>query len=316
MGLCQANVIATAASGLTVSTIAVDSTTVYWTSPPSTPTGAGYVSGNSISGSVEYTVAEAVGIDPAGVAVDSNNVYWTDLNGAVWLTPNPDSQMGGFSYKWSGRADGGSGPSVITPIAITVNPNGANLYWVDNTAETVNQASKLGGPITVIASGRTKPQAIAVDPTETFVYWVDFGDMTANGTVNSVPVGGGQPATTLVSGEQEPEGIAVDGTNIYWTSSVNPGSVKMLAINAPAGTAPTVIMDGLGSPHGIGVDSTYIYWTNYDDNSVMKAPINGVGSPYTIAKGMECNNPDAIFVDSKNVYWANKGNGTIVKLAK
>lgn len=317
--LCQATVIAMAAGGLTVTSIAVDSTTVYWTSPPSTANASGFVSGNSISGNVVYTVAMANTIFPAGIAVDANNIYWTDLNGSVWLGPNPDSQMGGFTYRWTSGGDGGIGPFVVTPVAVTVNQNGPNVYWVDNTANTVDQASKLGGAITVLASGRTKPQAIAVDPADSFVYWVDFGDMTgagANGTVNATAVGGGGSVKTLASGEDQPEGIAVDGTNVYWTSGANPGTVKMLAINAPAGTAPTVVASNLGSPHGIGIDSQFMYWTNYDDNSVMKAPIAGGGSPYTIAKGMECDNPDALFVDNKNVYWANKGNGSIVKLAK
>ena len=65
---------------------------------------------------------------------------------------------------------------------------------------------------------------------------------------------------------------------------------------------------------GIAVDSQFVYWTNYDDNTVLKAPIAGGGTSYTLASGQ--NNPSAIAVDDKNVYWANQGNGTILKVAK
>lgn len=310
LSLCKATVIAMSPGGYTVSAIAVDATTVFWTNPPTPTSTTGYVSGKAISGGTTHGIAQSSSIVPAGIAVDLNNVYWTDLAGSVWINPNPNSQSA-FGYQWTS-------PATITPLAVALDKK--NVYWVDTTLDTVEQAPKTGGSPIVLAKQAVPPHALAVDPAGTFVYWVNRGSgigASADGTVNSVATGAsGHSVTTLASAQDQPEGIAVDSTNVYWTTGANPGAVKMLPIGAPSGTMPTIVASNLGAPHAIVVDAQYIYWTNYDDNTVMKAPIGGGGSLYTIAKGSECNNPNAIAIDAKNVYWANQGDGTILKVAK
>jgi len=80
----------------------------------------------------------------------------------------------------------------------------------------------------------------------------------------------------------------------------------------------------LGAPSGIAVDPDdggggglrYIYWTNYDDNTVMRLPIDADGGqlPFVLASGQS--NPAAIAVKDNNVYWVNAALGTILKVAK
>ncbi len=324
-GLCQSAVVAQAASSFTVAGIDVDSTNIYWTSPLNANDVPGSVSAKAFAGGTTFSILPAADYpahaSPFGVKVDLSHVFWTDETGTIWEEPIPLNGAT-FAYVW-GNPDGGASTKVGSPVAIALDVNGGpNLYWVDTGLNTVNQASKDGGPITVLAQNRVVPHAITTDAN--YVYWVDLGAKTgadADGTVNAVLIGGG-PTITLATGIDEPEGIAVDSMNVYFTSGANAHSepqvpsVMSLPLGSDAGTAPTVLASAYGSARGIAVDSQYVYWTNYDDNTVVKTPINGMGTPYTVATAPDCNNPNAIVVLDNNIYWANEGDGTIRKVAK
>jgi hypothetical protein len=297
-GLCQASNIAQVKSVTErISSIAVDSTTVYWTEGTGSFAGA---YGKPFAGG--SPVAFGASADPRGIVVDLTHVYWVDYGtGSVTSA----ALLGGSPVQLvPGVGDGGTSPG---PTAITSDAH--NVYWTDSTLGTVNQMPLQGGSIVTLASGRLTPVAIVVDATN--VYWADYGAAGNDGSVNKVPIGMPNTITALATTEQQPSGIAVDATNVYWTDRANPsGLVKSVPI---AGGTINTIAQGQGAPTGVAVDSQFVYWTNYDDNTVVKAPIAG-GMSYTLASGQ--NNPSAIAVDDKNVYWANQGSGFILKVAK
>jgi hypothetical protein len=305
--------------GGTIKDIVVDQsgTSVYWTIGGA----AGGVFTKPFSGGNAVQLSGGDN-DPQGVAVDQNNVYWVDtgsdalgqrtLIGVSLTYPIPPND---------------SGAAVNEPIAIAVNPTTpTNLYWVDYLAGTVNQMPIGGGTIKTLATGRDHPIAIAVDATT--VYWVDYGSQPGTGSVSKVSIGG-TTITPIATGQTQPWDLAVDATFVYWTSRTNPGSVQAAPIT---GAGPTImIAGGQGAPNGIVVDppSTaqypnppqFVFWTNFDDNTVMRAPIPGTadagapaGGATMIASGQ--NNPASMAIDHKNVYWANQGNGTILEVAK
>lgn len=297
-GLCQAsNIAQVTVSNERISGIAVDSTTVYWTQGTGSAAGA---YGKPFAGGSAVPFGAAV--DPRGIVVNPTNVYWVDYGtGSVTSA----ALLGGAPvHLIPAVGDGGTSPG---PIAIT--SDSQNVYWVDSTLGTVNQMPLQGGSIVTLASNRLTPVAIAVDAAN--VYWVDYGSAGSPGSVNKVPIGMPDAVTPLAPGEQLPSGIAVDGTSVYWTDRVNPsGTVKSISIQ---GGSANTIAQNQGAPYGVAVDSQFVYWTNYDDNTVIKAPLAG-GMSYTLASGQ--NNPSAIAVDDKNVYWANQGSGFILKVAK
>lgn len=313
--LCVPSIIA--APGGMIGDIAVDQsgTHVYWTISGMN----GGVFAKPFAGGSATQISYPPGSedDPRGIAVDQNNAYWVDF-GSDTVGRQPLAG-GGSSYPVT-LAE--AGPPTNEPVAITVDPsNPTNIYWVDYLSGTVNQMPVGGGVIKLLATGQVHPWAVAVDSTN--VYWVDRGTQPSSGSVNKVPIGGNDAdVVPLASGQTEPWDLTVDSTYVYWTSQSNPGTVQAVPIG---GGSAIPIAQGLGAPTGIVVDPPpnpqFVYWTNYNDNTVMRAPIPGTvdaGAPgsgvATIAAGL--NNPAAMAIDHKNVYWANQGGGTILEVAK
>jgi hypothetical protein len=179
-----------------------------------------------------------------------------------------------------------------------------NVYWANESGNSVVSVPKPGGMVTTIASGAP---AIAVATDGVSVYW------TGIPTVDKAPVGGG-PTTILASGQSAPAGIAVDVTSICWVNSVSDGTVMQAPLTGVGPT--TTIASGQHFPLAIAVDATSAYWTT--QTAIMKAPLGG-GTAVTLASGQ--NGPINVVVDAASVYWTNEGtaagnfaDGSVVKL--
>jgi hypothetical protein len=152
----------------------------------------------------------------------------------------------------------------------------------------------------VLASGQSNPVGVAVDSQN--VYWTNYASGTGDGTVMSVPVGGGPP-TTLAAGQNGPAAIAVDASNVYWVN-FGDGTVMTIPIG---GGSPLTIASGQDHPVGIAVDALGVYWNNFGDCSgpitgaVMSGSKDGSVPPTALVTGL-CE-PDSTLVAVDKVFY-------------
>jgi hypothetical protein len=154
--------------------IAVDATSVYWTTFSNS--GTGTVMKVALAGGVAQTLAS--GLYPLGLAIDANSVYWADHASVMKV-----SKMGGSATALARepRRDGGLQSS---PTAVAV--DGSNLYWTDEGLLTVNKVPLTGGTTTTLAVQQSFPSGLALGGTD--VYWVNSGYQNiSDGEVKRAP---------------------------------------------------------------------------------------------------------------------------------
>jgi hypothetical protein len=227
--------------------IAVDATSVYWTSDAFSPgPGTGTIMKVSRDGGTPVTLASGQSL-PFEIAVDTTSVYWTTNNdGTVMKVP----LAGGTPVTLA------SGQNVPNAIAV----DATSVYWASFVDGTVMKVPLAGGTPVTLASGQAAPFEITVDATS--VYWTNQGHGLLSGSAGSVmevPLSGGTPIS-LASGQ--PSGIAVDATSLYWANG--DGTVKKAPLH---GGATVTLASGQNQPMFIAVDATSVYWTNQGDGT-------------------------------------------------
>ena len=289
--------------------VAVDSTSVYWTSNDlvlKAPIGGGAV------------VVLASGDGP--IAVDGTSVYWADdHNNAISKAP------------LTGVPDGGTA-TVLAPGQSTIYSNasmaldGTGVYWVSSNGGTdsilkapLTGVPDGGSPLTV-ASVPGLIHGITVDGTGVYLTWTHTGGtptVAATAPLTGV-ADGGAPTTLVTTGVGSPVAIAVDATRIYWADNGGGAILAAPKSGLPDGSAPTALATGLNYPFGIAIDGTSVYWTDNVNSTgaVQKAPLTGVpdgGSPTTLATTQD--KPSYMAIDGTSIYWAdNVPVGAVMRL--
>jgi hypothetical protein len=225
--------------------LAVDATSVYWTTPEGGVTKVPKDGGTAITiASDDYGTYASVGI-----AVDAKNVYWIRNSLSRMSTVMSVPLGGGTPTTLASEQNSFS--------AIVVDAK--SVYW---TAENPPVSGVLkvpleGGTPTTLVSVRGGAHNIALDATSLYFSNV-FGVM-------KVPLGGGE-VTTLASG-WDPYAIAVDATSVYWVGSPAMDSPQILMSVPLNGGTPTTLVSGPttnGESLVMAVGGKSLYWTEVE----------------------------------------------------
>jgi hypothetical protein len=307
-GVCQPVTLAAVDAGITA--LAVDLTSVYWTSLNSdgspgvfkVPLGGGSV----VQLSNQDVSAQAQGI---GIAVDGTNVYWTDDVGTNSSTLRAVPVGGGTTATVASNA----------PEGVAVDAN--NVYWAAGPATpnsgAIMKMPKSGGTPVALASGLASPLGIAVNSTS--VFWTDF----TNGLIMSVPIAGGAPVT-VASNQSRPFAIAADNTSVYWnnddTSPQFTGNGSVMKAPVGGGAPVTLASAQRISRGAIAIDGQSVYWVASVDNAgssgeIMKVPLGGGAATSIVPSGAEVY---GMAVDRSAVYYVTLAGGaaSLMKVAK
>jgi hypothetical protein len=257
-----------------------------------------------VVGSADGTGAAASFKSPIGVTTDGTYLFLTDDGNStirkIDIASGAVTTLAGTAGI-IGSADGiGTASSFSNPAGIVI--NGANLYVVDQSSNTIRSIVISTGVVSTLA---------------------------------------GTPATTDGSGAAArfnyPIGITTDGINLYVADQDN-RTIRKIGISTGvattlAGSAGTSgSADGIGAsasfdyPDSITTDGTNLYMTDYGNNTIRKIAIASsavttlagtagvTGSADGVGGAASFNHPRGITTDEKNLYVVDGSNNTIRKI--
>jgi hypothetical protein len=305
-GICSPTVLATGL--MDAARLAVDATSVYWTSA-----GDGTVRSMSKQGGTINVLASQIDA-PYGIAVNATSVYFTSqgtaantfMDGEVLVVPNLKSPPAT-----------GSTPTVIASgrkRPRTVRLDEKNVYWLDHGIAAADGSANycpLAGcgsvAPTALVGGLEGPYGLAVSAT--YLYYTE----AMAGTVSLIPIAGGMP-TALSQGQAVPSGLAIDAADAFW-ACYNDGNIASVAF---VGGESTTMATTQGFPQDIATDGTNVYFTDTltvpGEGAVMRCPVAGcTASPLVLAADA----PTAldVAVDNAFVYWLGS-DGSLMRAAK
>jgi len=188
--------------------------------------------------------------------------------------------------------------------------SGGQLYWIDDTALTLNALPTSGGTPVVLASGlvsainRQALQRLVVQ--RGYVYWTEPGAFAGGcltmggGSIRRVPLTGG-PVATIVGALDAPVALATDGVDLVWTELWRVARAPLAG--GPALTLASGISTDLARI-AVGQDKIVIL-----DGDLIKQMATGGGTVEKLAAAhgtsigdLSVRNQD-IATDGVNVYW-------------
>jgi hypothetical protein len=247
--------------------VAVDTTSVYWTSFNTDGLTGGGIVKCPLSGCVGAPTKVAASPSPLQLAVDGTSVFWDTYpnNGhQVWTAP----AVGGNATVFAQLDPGDAGVGQLWAMAVDT----SSVYWtfMPNTQRpAVMRMNKDGTGFTSLYTAPNSAtgnefNGIAVDGNH--VYWVNYEYVNDDGSATSLSHayqmnkdGTGLLTLATLSSAISYD-VKSDGTDVYWVSSGALNAVYKCAIGGCGGN-PTVVAAGTNwEPVALAVDSRAVYW--------------------------------------------------------
>jgi hypothetical protein len=290
-GQCEPYVIADSQPGASAWYIAVDETSVYWTSfvALGVPVrrGDGKVrSAPKLGGAARILANVSQSFD---LVVDETHVFFTtEVAGGLYRV----AKTGGDPFRLASGA------------ALDVVRQANQLYFTGGNA--VRELTLPDG-LRTIAPAEQGAEGIAVD--ETHLFWMNHTGGEDAGILTKKPTadGGGAPVSFAAPGGRR---LAIDEDAVYWTSS-NPNFAVM---RQPKAGGPAVRLIEAAIRFGsVVVDGAYVYAALEPEGRIVRVTKLG-GVAEELARGLA--NPTGLAQDADALYFTEGGTGLIKRLRK
>ncbi len=287
-------IVVLAAGIATPSSIALDSSNVYWTDE----VGAVWSVPRSGGATTLLTTGQA---SPLGLVVDGNG-YW--VTGG---TARGGGSVVAFRFATGTSTTLATGPGNAYSVAATP----SSIFWLAQgaagTGVDLAQVGLDGGAPAPLAAltGPAAGGGLAIDA-ETAYFGV--GTRAGGGALFSVPLAGGPPATLWTSAAGQPTDVVLGAGAVYFL--VPAASPQGAIWSVAPGAGPAALVSGLDAPAHLAIDDTSAYWTSPGDGQVYSVPLTG-GTPAVVAADLVA--PLALAVDDAIYVTTVDG---VLKLAK
>jgi hypothetical protein len=225
--------------------IATDGMSLYWANNGTGEIWKSDTNGNNAAAIVTGQMA------PLYVTMDTDHVYWNSAgDGAVWQTDRT-----GLNTM---RLASGLTVNHVGYIAV----DATNVYYTDLLAGTVNSVPIGGGTASMLAQGQARPTGVAVG--KQALFWSN----ATGGTIERLTLGVQGATPMMIAGSlATPTGLAVDGLSVYFSESVQTGSVGKVTV---LGGSVQTLAGNQAFPGCIAVDATSVYWIDDGGGAVSK----------------------------------------------
>lgn len=273
--------------------IALDATTVYWTTSQlrSVPKAGGQAK----TFKAWVGKSTAVAVDDTYVYVDGNSgVSRGKKDGTAGLTPFAGVGYGSPTHL---AADG----TTLYYITVGSDMGAAAVYETKTSGPAVDPGAE---PAT-FATGLYGIGTVALDATSVY-FWGGAGLVKEDKTTH-VQTDLGTSGTDFNLNVDDASGIVVDGDTVYFSTAPAPGLGAVVARISGAGGQPTVVVDDKAGLNGVfTVDATSVYYMTF--SGVMKVAKSG-GAPELVTP-LSLASPFATCMasDDKYVYWVDGAN--------
>jgi hypothetical protein len=182
----------------------------------------------------------------ASLVVSGNTIYFTTRTGDFVCSANRDGSMVTVLASMQ-----------LNATALTF--DATHIYWANagvvGGGGKIMKVPKAGGQaVQLVADDESSPTVLAIDGN--FVYWGGQDE-----PIKKVPIAGGTPTTvTTDPGAQSASNLLTDGVELFWSNTLNGGSIFKLALSSTSAISLGGSITGAGTFGGLAKSGANLYF--------------------------------------------------------